>query len=163
MQAYLNGKRAEDARVYLDGAGNSTQQSHSLVRNNLLFRLAISNASRTGCLTNMTLLEFNIGCTDIQGGDHVVRVADHKTRFCILQYLSIHNKTCTCICRSTYGPAEVFLIPELYADIEKYVSCYREETECPSVFVSWGGNQMCAGGVASALTTELGHAGVDKR
>ena len=151
LQAYLGSERAKEATGLLErGAQDEvTMSEHTTTRNHLLFQLAMANCQRTGCLTNLTVEEFQHGRNPTQRGDHIVLVADHKTA-------------------SKYGPANIVMSPTVYRHIACYIRDFRPAalggTDPPKdVFVNWGGSSMDSGSVTHALTTELAHAGVEKR
>jgi len=149
IQKYLQCSNVAKALAILDAVSVDSsdvkiidQPTHTRVRNHLLFRLAIANAQRTGCLTNMTLEQFH---NKRRRKDHfLVNVEDHKTN-------------------NSYGCAELIVSTELYQQLEKYVQCIRPSSSADQFFLNWSGRKMTAGDVAHALSTELGHAGVEKR
>ena len=142
IQAYLCSKRAKHASELLAGRYSNTNASHTIVRNNLIMRVALSNCHRTGCLTNMTVQEFKAAI--IKNDHFIIKVAEHKTA-------------------GTYGPAEVVLDKDLYRDVVTYIEVFRLVSSCPTIFLTYNGTKMESGTVAAALTTELGHAGVGKQ
>ena len=144
IQAYIGSNRASEAATLLSSPCVATQSTHTKSRNYLLTRIAFTNCHRTGCLTNMTLAQFYSGEKNVRNGHHVVCVSEHKTS-------------------STYGPAEVVLDEDLYQDCLKYIKSYRKKSDSEFVFLSWNGKQMDSGLDADALSTELGHAGVEKK
>ena len=151
LQAYMQSHRARQAALLLSGGGREevTMGTHTSARNYLLFCLAMANCQRTGCLTNLTLDEFADGKTNTQRGNHIVRVANHKTA-------------------GKYGPATLVVSEELYMQMEAYVQHFRPaalstDSRPKDLFVNWGGSSMDSGSVTNALSTELGHAGVEKR
>ena len=78
ITAYINCQRHKDAARVMESASAVTQTSHTIVRNNIIFRLAVANAHRTGCLTNLTVAEFQKAVE--RAGHFVVLVHDHKTQ-----------------------------------------------------------------------------------
>lgn len=121
-----------------------SQASHTFIRNSLLLQTAISNANRTGCLTNVTVHEFLKGTKNIRNGAHVVLVEDHKT------------------CR-THGDLELVFPSELFQKVQKYLSFVRPQSEAQQLFLLWSGKGMSRGAVADALSKELAHVGVAKK
>lgn len=77
VQSYLKSARAEEARKLIATSQGADQKKHAAVRNHLIFRFALSNAHRTGCVTNLLLGEFHSAVE--KAGHMVVHVADHKT------------------------------------------------------------------------------------
>ena len=114
------------------------------IRNYVIFCIVVANGCRTGCITNMTLEEFETGSEIIRAGHHIVKVASHKTA-------------------SVYGPAEIVFTPDMYRDAQQYIENFRPKSEDPHLFVNLTGSQMSAGTVSNALTRELRRAGVDKK
>ena len=142
IMAYMTSSRAHSATKLCKTSGAKSHTNHTSVRNFLMMRVALANCHRTGCIINMQLVDFNQAS---QRNEHyVISVTDHKTS-------------------NTYGPAEVVMDKELYGDMKRYITHYRVATDVPFLFVTWNGTQLDSGAVAGALTTELGHAGVEKR
>ena len=142
IQSYLKSKRAQLAQQKIACGNCTTKADHTLVRNNLLMRVALSNCQRTGCITNMTTKDFK--AAEIRINHYIVKVEDHKTS-------------------TTYGPAEVIMDRTLYHDVANYIAHFRPISACPYIFLTFNATQMDSGTVAAALTMELGHAGVEKR
>lgn len=146
---YLECDRAAKAKTVIESIHTMSegcqisQENHTLIRNYLLFCLAISNAQRSGCLMNMTLDEFTEGKKIKRKDHHIIFVKDHKTS-------------------STYGSAELIVTPELYKMMEAYV-LQRPTSTAKEIFLTWNGNKMTSANVVHSLTTEIAHAGVDKR
>ena len=66
-----------------------------------------------------------------------------------------------------YGPATL-VMSKLYAQMESYIkyfwpSAVSTETHPKNLFINWGGSSMDPRSVMHALTTELGHTGIEKR
>jgi len=77
VQSYMKSSRAEEVRKLIATGKGTDQKKHAAVRNHLILRFALSNAHRTGCVTNMLLNEFHSAIE--KAGHMVVHVADHKT------------------------------------------------------------------------------------
>ena len=91
--------------------------------------------------------EFADGREQVQRGDHIVVVAQHKTS-------------------AKYGPATL-VMSKLYAQMESYIkhfwpSAVSTETHPKNLFINWGGSSMDPRSVMHALTTVLGHTGIEK-
>ena len=66
-----------------------------------------------------------------------------------------------------YGPATL-VMSKLYAQMESYIkyfwpSAVSTETHPKNLFINWGGSSMDPRSVMHALTTVLGHTGIEKR
>ena len=152
LHGYLQSERALKSAAVLEQGGASNQEvthsCHTACRNFLLFCLATANCQRTGCLTNMTLDEFKSGENEVKRGSHIVRVSAHKTA-------------------GKYGPANIVITESLYHKICNYIEVFRPsavgENHSQYLFVNWGGSSMDSSSVTHALTTELGHAGIEKK
>lgn len=118
---------------------------HSRMRNCLLMLLAISNASRMGCLTNMTINEVLEAQTRVRDNSHIILVSDHKTE-------------------GTYGPAELVITAQNYRYMLVYKNWFRcgQDNEC-HFFMNWGGAKMISNTLINALTRELLNAGINKK
>jgi hypothetical protein len=102
----MDSNRANEAKQALIRDGDGTRNTHSLLRNWLLMRLATSNAHRTACLSNMLVSEFENA--QEQSMNYIVNVHEHKTA-------------------KTYGPAEVIMEKSLHSDISTYLKSVRPE------------------------------------
>jgi len=92
------------------------------VRDFVITEIALSNASRSGAITNMTLAEYT--AAGIESNQHVVSVAQHKTAHC-------------------YGPAKICLSATHFAWLRCYISVFRKDVcheDSGSVFLKkWNG------------------------
>ena len=121
LEKYTKSERASCAKKLL--ASGSVEgynlTMHMKVRNFLIMTLTISNAHRSGCITNMLIHEFKAAKSFVRGGFHVIFVANHKTR-------------------TTYGPADVVVSPQVYEWMETYLNRFRPASEWDNLFVNWG-------------------------
>jgi hypothetical protein len=147
IKKYLECTRAKKAVSDLQNVNSSTivtQEMHTRCRNQLLFRLAMANAHRSGCLTNLILKEFTDGLKHERSDHYIVHVNKHKTSL-------IH------------GAAEVIITKELYRMMNTYIRYIRPVSSAEEVFINWSGTILSAGDIAKAFSMELAHAGVEKR
>ena len=147
FQAYMTSERAKTARKLLSSPDRMvTMTNHTLCRNYLLMCVALTNCQRTGCLLNLTVEEFVEGQNYIKRGKHILEVRNHKTA-------------------GKYGPANMVLSTELYIQIQTYIAVYRPRSSpnTRQLFLNWSGSPMDSATVIHALSTELSHAGVEKR
>jgi len=121
-----------------------TKKKHTAVRNFIMMCIAMKNPHRTGTLMNMAINEVKDAKERLKNGCNVILISNHKTSNC-------------------YGPAEVICDTDLYSYLTVYVQQFRPATEVPQCFVTWPGQPMDHSIVIQALSSELGHAGIEKR
>ena len=93
--------------------------THTMIRNFIVFYLALTTGHRTGCITNMTVPEFKAGRNFVRQGDHIVLVYNHKTV-------------------KTHGPARVVISKQLYAYMDTYLNFCRPASESDALLLNWG-------------------------
>lgn len=150
---YLTSDYAKSARdLLLHAASMSNYNSYDFARarNHLLVLLSISNAHRTGVLTNFTIKDYNTGLAYIRStnADSLVFViAEHKTA-------------------GTHGAATL----AVSTDEAELLACYmiiRQKPElasaAPYIFITQTGNKMTQSLVSSSLTTAFAASGYPDR
>ena len=115
---------------------------HTLARNFLILKLAISNYHRTGCLKNMTPAQFVNAEKSIKRGDYIIEFQHHKTR-------------------STYGKAEVIVDTD-FIQVDEQLH-FRPVSDSPYFFLTWTGAQQDSGNIINSLSIELVFVGVEKK
>jgi len=121
-----------------------TQTDYVLVRDFLLTEIALTNANRSGVLSNMTLKQFKIA-RKVED-QFVVSVDDHKTS-------------------ATYGPAKVVLSPSLHSWLLLYVDKLRiplfsSNSADDAMFVTWNGESMSSGQITKCIQSIWRKAGL---
>lgn len=144
FECYINSNRYESAKAIFMSKKPLNRETHVASRNFLLMMFVISNPHRTGALMNLKLEEFFKGESNVKNNQHIILVEKHKTK-------------------GVYGPAELVLDRETYKFAKTYRDLYRPAGESEHLFTTWNGRQLQSSGVVNALSTELAHAGVEKR
>ena len=142
LKLYLSSKRAEEAKCILQNPATPTRNSHTTVRNYLMMCIAVSNAHRTACISNLKVSDFKNATS--HDSNYIIKVPVHKTA-------------------KTFGAAEVVVSAYLYSNIQVYFTKFRPQCECSELFVSWSGKGMESPLVINSFAVELGHAGIEKR
>lgn len=143
LQMYLTSDRAKEAKDLLENdAFVLTRETHTIVRNYLIMRIATSNAHRTACISNLTVNEFEKAKS--VNGDYLVYVHQHKTA-------------------KTFGPAEVVLTSDVFRFVSLYKQSIRPTSSAQELFISWSGQKMDSSGILNCFATELAHVGVEKK
>ena len=149
-QALMFGKRMTQAKHLLrnppPGKGDHSVAVHTLVRNSTILMIVARNAHRTGVLSNMTLEMYN-SATIEEGGIRVIRNPKHKTS-------------------RVFGKVEVIVDEENYKLIGSYIDNFRPKKAGPdtdNVFLNYSGAPMDSKSISHALSTELGHAGIERK
>ena len=116
-----------------------SRKGYCLIRNYILTYVVLDNASRVGCISNMTLQEYN--GTEVQpDGSYIITVKKHKTA-------------------STAGPAMLSITDIIMRHLKLFVERVRNQLpdirtdNAAPVFASWGGNLMDTSLVCSAFNT----------
>lgn len=149
VQLFNTSKLARDAvkligLMSLDKPTYVSESDFVLVRDFLMCKIALNNASRSGVLANMTMQQFsNVSVVD---GHYVISVSDHKTA-------------------ATHGPAKVVLTQIIYSWLSVYVNDFRpfvmeSGKESGNVFLSFRGEAMSSGQISKALQSVWGKAGL---
>ena len=120
---YKKSSRAVLAEKILDSKKNVILKLlnidvHTLVRNFICLHLALTTGHRAGCITNMTVSEFETAKKFIKNENHLVFVEDHKS--------------------SNDGPARVPISPRLYLYMEAYKDFCRPPSESCALLLNWG-------------------------
>ena len=134
-------EKSEDATsaVKLMGVAPSqniliTRPEFTTVHNFILTEIALSNASRSGVLANVTIKEFKTA--RVLDERYIISVCDHKTAH--LQ-----------------GPAKIVLTTTIYGWLKAYVHNIRKFAsrahQVPQVFITWHGEAMTSGGITQCV------------
>ena len=124
-------------QIYKSSTHPPSRQDFCLCRDYILTYLILDNASRSGCIANMTMKEFNeIECQP--DGSYIVTVMEHKTVV-------------------TSGPAMLSIRTDLMGHLKIFVCKVRDrlenirtDDESP-VFTSWSGKTMATSMVSTQL------------
>ena len=124
-------------KLYNSTTHPPNRRDYCLCRDYLLTYLVLDNASRSGCISNMTMKEFNqIECQP--DGSYIVTIIEHKTV-------------------ATSGPAMLSIRHELMTHFQTYVQKLRNRLENirhdekAPVFTSWSGKTMATSMVSTQL------------
>lgn len=143
LQMYLKSDRAKEAKDVLESnAFVLTRETHTVVRNYLIMRIATSNAHIAACISNMTVNEFEKAKS--VNADYLVYVHQHKTA-------------------KTFGPAEVVLTSDVFRFVSLYKQSIRPASSTQELFIAWSGQKMDSSGILNCFATELAHVGVEKK
>jgi len=152
IQNYLASNYATSARDLLSSASSSKYNSYDFARarNHLLVLLSVSNAHRTGVLTNFTINDYHAGLAQFRSTNAnslVFIIAEHKTA-------------------GAHGAATLAVSSEEAELLAGYMQI-RQKAElasaAPFVFITQTGKKMTQSLVSSSLTTAFAASGYSER